>query len=86
MVRPSGLPVTVIVKVPAGVVVAVVIVNVVEHVGLQDADVNPALAPLGRPDTVKLTDCVVPETRVTVIVVEPEAPCTTVIPAEFESE
>jgi hypothetical protein len=53
---------------PVGVDVEVVTVNVEEHVGLHEPGENEAVAPVGRPDAENVTDCVVPETRVAVIV------------------
>jgi hypothetical protein len=74
VVRPSGLPVTVIVEEPAAVVAAAVMARVVEQVGLQEGCENAAVAPLGRPDTAKLTAWVEPVSSVAVIVVDPGAP------------
>ena len=62
------VPVTVIVNVPAGVVVAVFIVMVVVQVGLHDVGENEDVAPVGNPDTEYETDCAVPEFNVAVIV------------------
>src|SRR5262249_28029484 len=45
VVRPRGLPVTVIAKVPAGVAAEVVMVSVVEQVGLQEVGVNAIVVP-----------------------------------------
>jgi hypothetical protein len=60
VVRVKPLPVgadTVIRKVPAGVVPAVVlIVRVEEHVGAQLGEENAAVAPAGRPEAEKVTD------------------------------
>ena len=50
----------------------VLIVRVVEQVGVQEG--AEAVAPLGRPVAEKVTDCEVPETRVAVMVLEPEEP------------
>ena len=72
VVLPTGLPVMVIGKVPAGVENEVAMVRVVEQVGLQEAIENPA--PLGSPDTEKLTACVEPASSVAVMVVAPGAP------------
>ena len=55
VVLPSGLPVTVIGKVPVGVEAEVLIVRVVEQVGLHEPGLNPAEAPAGRPEAEKKT-------------------------------
>jgi hypothetical protein len=64
----------VIVEEPAAVATAGVMVRVVAQVGLQEGCENAAVAPLGRPDTAKLTDWVEPVSSVAVMVVEPGAP------------
>ena len=74
VVRPRGLPVTVIGNVPVGVAAAVVMVSVLLQVGLQEAAEKFATAPLGSPDTAKLTDWVAPVSSVAVMVVDPDAP------------
>ncbi len=55
-----------------GVEAEVVIVRVVVQVGVQEG--AEAVTPLGRPVAEKVTDCEVPETRVAVMVLEPEEP------------
>ena len=80
------LPVTVIEKVPVGVVAAVLMVKVVEHVGLQEVSEKLAEAPLGNPDAEKDTLCVVPAVSVAVMVLAPEPPWVTVTPPELLSE
>jgi len=57
-----------------GVEGAVAIVRGVEQVGVQEMAEKEALAPLGRPVAEKVTGCEVPETRVAVMVLEPEEP------------
>lgn len=79
----KGLPVTVIVKVPVGVDALVAIVRVLEQVGEQDVGAKVGVAPLGRPEALKLTAWVLPEVRVVVMVFEPEAPWVTVILPEL---
>ena len=76
---------TVIENVPVGVVAAVVMVRVVEHVGLHEPTEKLAEAPLGSPDAEKDTLCVAPDVSVAVIVVAPDAPCVAVTPPEFDS-
>src|SRR5262245_54026063 len=89
VVRPRGLPVTVIAKVPAGVAAEVVMVSVVEQVGLQEVGVNAIVVPLGSPEPVKLTEavkltgCVKPACSVAVVVLAPDAPAVTITPPEF---
>ena len=72
--KEPATPVTVIVEDPAGVDAEVVRVNVEEHVGLHDAEEKDAVAPVGRPEAEKDTDCAVPETRVAVIVLDTDCP------------
>ena len=76
---------TVIAKVPVGVVATVVMVRVVEQVGLQEATEKLAEAPLGSPDAEKDTLCVAPAVSVAVMVLAPEAPWVTVMPPELVS-
>jgi hypothetical protein len=54
-VTPPPVADTVMVEVPAGVVVLVLIVNVEEHVGLQLAKENEAVAPEGNPEADNVT-------------------------------
>ncbi|TMA58860.1 MAG: hypothetical protein E6J80_04465 [Deltaproteobacteria bacterium] len=49
-------------------------VRVLVQVGEQVAGAKEAPTPAGRPETVKDTDCVVPETSVAVMGLETEAP------------
>ena len=75
--RDPAVPVTVIVDDPAGVDAEVVTVTVDEHVGLHDPGENEAVAPAGMPEAENVTDCVVPETSVAVIVLDTACPWTT---------
>ena len=59
---------------PAGVEAEVVRVNVDEHAGLHDPGEKEAVAPVGRPEAEKDTDCDVPETSVAVIVLDTDCP------------
>jgi hypothetical protein len=69
------VPVTVIGKVPPAVAADVaVIVSVVEQVGLQVADENVTVTPVGSPDSEKLTGCVAPVRSVAVTVVVADGP------------
>ena len=72
--KEPAAPVTVIVEDPVGVDAAVVRVTVDEHAGLQDAGEKDAVAPVGRPEAEKDTDCAVPETSVAVIVLDTDCP------------
>ena len=82
----SGLPVTVMGKVPAGVDPRVLMVNCWLQVGLQLApEGKDEVAPAGRPETASETLCVVPLESVAVTVVDPEPPGWTVMLPEFES-
>jgi hypothetical protein len=85
VVRPSGVPVTVIGKVPVGVAAVVEIVSRLVQVGLHELRVNPAVAPAGSPDAARLTVWVVPDSSVAVIVVDPPLPWVTVIGPELPS-
>jgi len=71
-VRVPAVPVTVIVEDPVGVDAEVVKVIVDEHVGLHDPGEKEADAPLGRPEAENVTGCEVPDTRVAVIVLDPD--------------
>jgi hypothetical protein len=86
----TDVPVTVIVLVPMGVE-AVVVIDSIEVapavVGVTDVGEKEHEAPVGNPDVhASVTASVVPDTRVAVVVIDPEAPFTTEIPPEFESE
>ena len=70
----GALPVTVMEKVPVEVEALVEIVNVLEQVGLQGLFVKAAVAPEGRPEALRVTACDVPDTKVPVIVFDPDAP------------
>ena len=72
------MPITDMLYVPVRVELVVDIVNAELHVGLQDIGVNEQVAPDGNPEQLNDTDCVVPETKVAVVVVVAELPCTTV--------
>ena len=72
--REPAAPITVIVDDPVGVDAEVARVTVEEHVGLHDAGEKDAVAPAGRPEAEKDTDCAVPETRVAVIVLDTDCP------------
>ena len=85
VVFPSGLPVTVIGNVPVGVAAVVVIVIWRVQVGVHAPGGGCAVAPLGSPKAVNDTLCAVPEFRVAVSVVPPDAPWVTVMGPEFVS-
>ena len=72
--REPATPVTVMVDDPVGVDADVVRVNVDAHVGLHDPGENAAVVPLGMPEAENVTDCVVPETSVAVIVLDTDCP------------
>jgi len=80
------VPVTVIVDDPVGVDAAVVSVSVDEQAGLHDAGENEAVVPAGRPEAANETDCVVPETKVAVIVLDTDCPWTTDLFPPLERE
>lgn len=86
VVRPSGLPVTGMGYVPAGVETLVVMVKVLEQVGLHGLLVKLALAPEGKPETLRVTGWVVPDTNVRVIVFDPDPPWVTVMGPELDKE
>ena len=54
-VTPPPVAVTMIVEIPAGVELVVLTVRMEEQVGLQEADEKEAVAPVGRPEAVKMT-------------------------------
>ncbi len=78
--------VTVMVDVPAGVEALVLIFRVVEQVVLHEAAENEAMAPTGRPETLKETTWVAPGLEDAVIVSEAEEPAITETLPELESE
>ena len=84
--REPAMPVTVIVDEPVGVNAEVVTLNVDEQVGLHNAGEKEAVAPVGRPEAEKDTDCAVPDTRVAAIVLDTDWPSATVLFPPLESE
>jgi hypothetical protein len=64
----------------------VLTVKVLVKVGLPDGGLTLHDAPEGSPVHDKPMACVEPLVKVTVILLEPELPCVTVIPPELESE
>ena len=76
--REPATAVTVIVEDPAAGDAEAVRVNDDEHAGLHDPKEKEAVAPAGRPEAEKDTDCEVPETKVAVIVLDTDCPWTTV--------
>ena len=78
---------------PVGVDNEVLMVRVAEKVGeaLQlgvpmQPPLKEAEAPAGSPLTERVTGWVFPLTKLTVIVLDPELPCMTVMPPEFDNE
>src|SRR5439155_588980 len=76
--REPPVPVTVIVDDPVGVNGVVVRVSVDEQPGLHDAGTNKGVVPAGSPEAENEIDCVVPEIRIAVIVLDTNSPWTTV--------
>ena len=72
--KEPAVPLTVIVEDPVGVDAEVVTVTVEEHAGVHDAGEKAAVAPVGRPEAEKDTDCAVPETNVAVMVLVADCP------------
>jgi hypothetical protein len=84
LVKLPEVPVNLTVTVPVVAVLLAVSVSVLVLVAL--AGLNDALTPLGRPEAVKLTLPVNPFCGVTVMVLVPLVPCTTVkLPGEDDS-
>jgi hypothetical protein len=86
LVTPPPLALTEIRKSPAGVDPVVVIFNIVEQVGLQEAEEKDPVAPEGRPETLKETAWLLPETNVTEMEFVTEEPATTDLFPEFAEE
>ena len=72
--KEPAVPVTVIVEDPVAVDAEAVTVIVEEHAGVHDAGEKAAVAPVGKPEAEKDTDCAVPETSVAVIVLDVDCP------------
>ena len=77
LVMPPPVALTVTEKLPVGVDPLVVILRPAEHVGVQEAEEKEAVAPEGRPETPKVTDCVAPESKLALIEVVTEPPAIT---------
>jgi hypothetical protein len=86
LVTPPPPAPTVTVEVPAGVAAPVLIVRVEEQVGLQLGEEKEAAAPVGSPETEKVTNCVLPATKFAVIGLVTEAPAVTEPFPEFARE
>jgi len=61
---------------PVGVKRVVVIVSVVPQLTVQDVGLNVAVAPGGRPEIANEVFCGMPESKVALMVLLPDAPCT----------
>ena len=85
VVRPRGVPVTVIGNVPVGVDEVVEMVSWAEQEGVQAVGLNEAVAPPGSPESAKVTLGIEPRVRVAVMVFEPDPPGITVIVPELDS-
>lgn len=72
------VPVMVSVELPAGVEVSVVTDRVDDPEPATEVGLNVPVAPLGKPETLKLTVPVKPDVAVTVVVYDVPLPCTTV--------
>ncbi len=83
-VSPPAVAVTVIVDVPAGVEPLVLMLRVVEHTGLHEAEENETVAPGGKPEALKETAWVVPDANDAAIELLPEEPAATTILPEFD--
>jgi len=75
----KGEPVTVIEKLPSGVLDAVLMVRALAQGTVQGLLVKEAVVPAGSPEAATLTTAGVPEISTRVIVLEPEAPRVTLI-------
>ena len=76
--------VTVIVEFPAGVVLCVETVRIVEQVGEHEFCENDPDTPVGNPEIAKPVACVVPEDNVAVIVFDTDCPLVTEMFPLFE--
>jgi hypothetical protein len=76
-VTPPPLALTEIGKSPAGVDPVLAIFNIVEQVGLQEAEEKDPVAPEGNPATEKETDCGLPEAKVALMELIAEDPAVT---------
>jgi hypothetical protein len=83
---PAAAAVMMIVDVPAGVDGLVLMLRVVEHAGLHEADENEAIAPEGTPDTENNTACVTPEVKDALIELKVDEPAVTETLPEFANE
>jgi len=86
LVTPPPVPVTMIVDVPTGVVATVVMVRAEEQPGLQEAGLNEADAPAGRPEADGVTAWVLPDTKLNVMVDKADAPCVIFLLPSLASE
>ena len=82
----AEVPVTVIGYVAGTVPELVVIVSTLDEVGLDGLLVSDEDAPVGKPETERLTGWVAPAVKVLVTVFEPELPAWTEMLPEFERE
>jgi hypothetical protein len=83
---PTPVALTVTEKLPVGVEPLVVILKTAEHVGVQEAEEKEPVAPEGRPETPKVTDCAAPESKLAVIELVTEPPAVTDLSPELARE
>jgi hypothetical protein len=86
LITPPPVDVTVIGKLPAGVAPVVLIVNTVEHAGVQEADEKDAVAPEGTPDVENEINWLVADATLAVIELATEEPGVTDLSPEFDRE
>jgi hypothetical protein len=86
LVTPPPDAVTVMVELPAAVELLALIVTVEEQVGLQLAEENEAVAPVGKPEAENVTAWAFPETKVVLMELVTEDPALTDLAPEFETE
>ena len=86
LVTPPPVEVTVIGKLPAGVDPVVFMFNTVEHDELQEVEEKDPVAPAGKPETLKETAWLLPETNAAAIELVTEDPAMTDIFPEFDTE
>jgi hypothetical protein len=78
--------VTVMVELPAGVDAVVLMVSVEEQLGLQLAEEKEAVAPVGKPETERVTAWALPDVKVALIELATEAPALTDLSPELDRE
>jgi hypothetical protein len=86
LVTPPPAAVTVMVELPAGVEALALMVRVEEQVGLQVAEENEVVAPVGKPEAERVTAWALPDVKAALMELVTEEPAKTDLSPELDRE